>query len=46
MTDLFHKKAAHGSFPNMLQKAKFDYIGLSKAQLSSIAENYVGLKEI
>jgi p-hydroxybenzoate 3-monooxygenase len=46
MTDLFHKKAEHGSFPNMLQKAKFDYIGLSKAQLTTIAENYVGLKEI
>lgn len=46
MTDLFHKKAEHGSFPNMIQKAKFDYIGLSKAQLASIAENYVGLKEI
>jgi p-hydroxybenzoate 3-monooxygenase len=46
MTDLFHKKAEHGSFPNMIQKAKFDYIGFSKAQLASIAENYVGLKEI
>lgn len=46
MTDSFHKKAPHGSFPNMLQKAKFDYIGLSKAQLATIAENYVGLKYI
>jgi p-hydroxybenzoate 3-monooxygenase len=46
MTDLFHKKAEHGSFPNMLQKAKFDYIGISKAYLTTIAENYVGLKDI
>lgn len=46
MTYLFHKQAAHGSFENLLQKAKFDYIGLSKAQMTTIAENYVGLKEI
>ena len=46
MTYLFHKQAEHGSFENLLQKAKFDYIGISKAQATSIAENYVGLKEI
>lgn len=46
MTYLFHKQAEHGSFENLLQKAKFDYIGVSKAQATTIAENYVGLKEI
>ena len=46
MTYLFHKQAAHGSFENLMQKAKFDYIGLSNAQATTIAENYVGLKEL
>jgi p-hydroxybenzoate 3-monooxygenase len=46
MTYLFHKQAEHGSFENLLQKSRFDYIGLSKAQMTTIAENYVGLKEI
>jgi len=46
MTCLFHKQAAHGSFEYHLQKAKFDYIRLSKAYATTIAENYVGLKEI
>ncbi len=46
MTNLFHKKAEHGSFANMLQKAQFDYIGQSKAYATTIAENYVGLKDI
>lgn len=46
MTYLFHKQAGHGSFENLLQKSKFDYIGISKAQATTIAENYVGLKEI
>ena len=46
MTTLFHKQAEHGSFTYQLQKAKFDYIRLSKAYATTIAENYVGLKEI
>lgn len=46
MTYLFHKQAPHGSFDYHLQKSRFDYIGLSKAQATTIAENYVGLKEI
>lgn len=46
MTYLFHKQAEHGSFENLLQKAKFDYIGVSRAQATTIAENYVGLKDI
>jgi p-hydroxybenzoate 3-monooxygenase len=46
MTYLFHKQAAHGSFEYQLQKAKFDYIKISKAYATTIAENYVGLKEI
>jgi p-hydroxybenzoate 3-monooxygenase len=46
MTYLFHKQVAHGSFENRIQQAKFDYIGQSRAMTTSIAENYVGLKEI
>lgn len=46
MTYLFHKQAVHGSFEYHLQKSRFDYIGLSEAQATTIAENYVGLKEI
>lgn len=46
MTYLFHKQAPHGSFEYRLQKAKFDYIRVSKAYATTIAENYVGLKEI
>jgi p-hydroxybenzoate 3-monooxygenase len=46
MTYLFHKQAEHGSFEYHLQKSRFNYIGLSRAQATTIAENYVGLKEI
>lgn len=46
MTYLFHKQAPHGSFEYHLQKAKFNYIKTSKAYATTIAENYVGLKEI
>lgn len=46
MTYLFHKQVAHGSFEYQLQKAKFDYIKTSEAYATTIAENYVGLKEI
>jgi p-hydroxybenzoate 3-monooxygenase len=46
MTYLFHKQAPHGSFDYHLQKARFNYIGQSVAQATTIAENYVGLKEI
>lgn len=43
MTRLFHKQFEHGSFQYHLQKAKFDYIGISKSFATTIAENYVGL---
>ena len=46
MTYLFHRQAPHGSFEYQLQKAKFDYIRTSRAYATTIAENYVGLKEI
>ena len=46
MTNLFHKQASQGSFEYHLQKSKFDYIRLSKAYAATLAENYVGLKEI
>ncbi|MER0441509.1 4-hydroxybenzoate 3-monooxygenase [Emticicia sp. W12TSBA100-4] len=43
MTTLFHKQYEHGSFQYQLQKAKFDYISLSEAYATTLAENYVGL---
>jgi len=43
MTTLFHKQDAHGSFTYRLQKAKFDYLKVSKAYRTTLAENYVGL---
>ncbi len=46
MTTLFHKQAPQGSFDYHLQKARFNYIIQSHAQATTIAENYVGLKEI
>ena len=46
MTYLFHKQADHGSFDYHLQKARFNYIGQSKAMATTIAENYVGLRNI
>lgn len=46
MTYLFHKQAPHGSFENQLQQARFDYIAYSQAMATTIAENYVGLKEL
>jgi p-hydroxybenzoate 3-monooxygenase len=46
MTYLFHKQAPHGSFDYHLQRSRFEYIGRSNAQATTIAENYVGLKEI
>lgn len=43
MTQLFHKRDEHGSFTYRLQKAKMDYLKISKAYRTTIAENYVGL---
>ncbi|MFX0556573.1 4-hydroxybenzoate 3-monooxygenase [Maribacter sp. CXY002] len=43
MTQLFHKQDEHGSYTYKLQKAKIDYIKMSKAYKTTIAENYVGL---
>ncbi|MBQ4913259.1 4-hydroxybenzoate 3-monooxygenase [Maribacter sp. MMG018] len=43
MTTLFHKQEEHGSYNYKLQKAKFDYLKMSKASRTTIAENYVGL---
>jgi len=46
MTYLFHKQSPTGSFDYYLQKSRFNYISQSRAQATTIAENYVGLKEI
>lgn len=46
MTTQFHKQYEHGSYEYLLQKANFDYIAMSTAMKTTIAENYVGLKHI
>ena len=46
MTKQFHKIHKEGSYDYHLQKAQFDYIANSRAMRATIAENYVGLKEI
>lgn len=43
MTTLFHKQDEHGSYSYKLQKAKFNYLKMSKANRATVAENYVGL---
>lgn len=43
MTRLFHKQDEHGSFKYRLQKARFDYLKISRAYATTVAENYVGL---
>lgn len=43
MTYLCHKQAKNGSFEQLLQKSKFDYLRISEAYQKTIAENYVGL---
>jgi p-hydroxybenzoate 3-monooxygenase len=43
MTYLCHKQAENGSFEQLLQKSKFDYLRMSEAYQKTIAENYVGL---
>lgn len=46
MTRQFHKQHEHGSYEYLLQKANFDYIAMSEAMKTTVAENYVGLKTI
>ncbi len=43
MTYLCHKQTENGSFEQLLQKSKFDYLRMSEAYQKTIAENYVGL---
>lgn len=43
MTTLLHKQDEHGSYTYKLQKAKFNYLKMSKAYKTNLAENYVGL---
>jgi p-hydroxybenzoate 3-monooxygenase len=43
MTYLCHKQSEEGSFEQLLQKSKFDYLTISEAYQKTIAENYVGL---
>jgi p-hydroxybenzoate 3-monooxygenase len=43
MTYLCHKQSEEGSFEQMLQKSKFNYLRISESYQRTIAENYVGL---
>ncbi len=43
MTNLCHKTHKNGSFEQLLQKSKFDYLRISETYQKTIAENYVGL---
>ncbi len=46
MTQLFHRQGARESIDYQLQRSKFDYLKISRAYQTTLAENYVGLKEI
>ncbi|HNR07148.1 MAG TPA: 4-hydroxybenzoate 3-monooxygenase [Saprospiraceae bacterium] len=46
MTQLFHRIGERESLEYRLQRSKFDYLKISRAYQTSLAENYVGLKEI
>lgn len=43
MTNLLHLFPGNGSFDRQLQRTELDYLFSSKAALTSLAENYVGL---
>ena len=46
LTKQFHRQHPEDSFNYYLQRSQFDYIKRSVAMRTTIAENYVGLKEI
>lgn len=46
MTQLFHRQAERESIDYQLQRSKFDYLKISRAYRTALAENYVGLKDI
>jgi p-hydroxybenzoate 3-monooxygenase len=43
MTMLLHRLADHGAFGDKIQQAELEYLFSSKAAMTSLAENYVGL---
>ena len=43
MTSLLHRFDAHSPFERRVQLAELEYVAGSKAALTTIAENYVGL---
>jgi p-hydroxybenzoate 3-monooxygenase len=43
MTNLMHRFDSHTPFEQRMQQAEFDYLVSSRAGLTTIAENYVGL---
>ena len=43
MTSMLHKFPDNGEFGARIQLAELDYVTHSKAAMTSLAENYVGL---
>ena len=43
MTNLLHRFPDHGAFGDKVQHAELEYLVRSRAALTSLAENYVGL---
>jgi len=43
MTTLMHRFPEQGEFGARMQRAELDYLFSSKAAMTSMAENYVGL---
>ena len=43
MTTLLHRFPDHGPFGERMQRAELDYLFSSRAALTALAENYVGL---
>jgi p-hydroxybenzoate 3-monooxygenase len=43
MTSLLHRFPGEGTLRNRLQLAELDYLASSRAAMTALAENYVGL---
>jgi p-hydroxybenzoate 3-monooxygenase len=43
MTQLLHRFPEHGAFDQRIQKSELEYLFSSKAAMTALAENYIGL---
>jgi p-hydroxybenzoate 3-monooxygenase len=46
MTSMLHRVAGASAFEQRLQRAQLDYVTRSEAGALTLAENYVGLREV